>query len=133
MFDINDWIESYQHLPPVGVNNPASAKGVCKKVLGGRALYAEIEIYISKADHLKFTHGLANSEYELAKSENWIDGVCFGVLDVMIVRPLIPISIFECSINLIKYHNIDSSVQAFRLAGREAAEQFLKQEKFVTL
>lgn len=133
MIEFADWVKSYQNLSSVGVHSSHEVRGLCKKVLGGRALFAEVEISISPSSELKFIQKLSINDYEIADKEGWINAICLGVLDVMIVRPLIPISAFECSIKFIGYHNIDSSKQAFRMAGRNAAEQFLAQEKFVTL
>ncbi len=133
MIEFINWIKAYQHLPPVGIHSSYTIKGSYKKVLGGRALFAEVEIAISPSNNLKFTQSLSNNDYEVAKNEGWMNSICIGVLDVMIVRPLVPITTFECNVMSINYHDIDSSRQAFKMAGRRAAEQFLKQEKFVTL
>ena len=133
MTSIESWIERYKRASAVGVNSYLTTKGTCKKVLGARALFAEVEITISSSDELHFTSNLSGFEHSIAKDEGWLEAINAGVLDVMLVRPLVPISIFECSVNMIRYHEIDSSVEAFRLAGRYAAEEFLSQEKFVVL
>ena len=133
MIDINDWTDTYQNLSEVGVNSTIETSGLCKKVLGARSLFAEVRITIKPSKELKFTSELESFDAKQAEAEDWLRGIYLGVLDVMLTRPLIPITIFECTINKICFHEIDSSFQAFRVAGRYAAEEFLKQEKFVSI
>lgn len=133
MTTIKSWAECYRKASKVGVNSSSKSIGTCKKVLGARALFAEVEIRISPSNELNFISKLSNSEHARAESEGWLDAVFLGVLDIMLVRPLVPISVFECSVDVIRYHEIDSSIQAFRLAGRQAAVKFLSQEKFVVI
>lgn len=133
MIGLDDWRTSYQELHQVGVHSSARVSGVCKKVLGGRALYAEVELYFAESTDLTFVSELADTEYQRAYDEGWLKEIYLGVLDVMLVRPMIPVTIFSCAIKKIRYHEIDTSARAFRLAGRYAAEKFLEQEKFVVV
>lgn len=133
MLNTIDWCNAYQDLRPIGIHCACSVSGKCKKVFGGRSLYAEIDLDFDKSEELKFLSNLSNLEYHHAYDKGWIKGIFLGVLDVMLVRPIIPITIFSCTIKKIRFHEIDSSVQAFRIAGRYAAEKFLEQEKFVVI
>jgi len=133
MIGLDDWLNSYQELHQVGVHSSVRVNGVCKKVLGGRALYAGVELYFTKSTELVFLSELSNTEYQRAYEEGWLRGLYLGVLDVMLVKPIVPVTIFSCTVNAISFHEIDSSVQAFRVAGRYAAEKFLEQEKFVVV
>lgn len=69
-------------------------------------------------------------DQQIFKDEKWFEYVCLGVLDVMIVRPVNPITHFKCIIDKIEYHDVDSSSLAFRLAARDATEKFLDTVKF---
>lgn len=131
MINLDDWLDSYQDLQLVGINSSVSVRGMCKKVLGGRVLYAEVELYFAESNELKFISALSGIENQQAYDKGWLKGVYLGVLDVMLVKPLVPITVFSCTVNAIRFHKIDSNMQAFRVAGRYAAEQFLEQEKFV--
>ena len=133
MINLNDWLKSYENLQPMGINSSVNVIGVCKKVFGARALYAEVEICFTESKDLKFNSMLPGIENQQAYDEGWLKGVYLGVLDVMLVRPLVPITVFTCTVNTIRFHEIDSSAQAFRVAGRYAAERFLEQEKFVVI
>lgn len=131
MIALDDWLNSYQELHQVGVHSAARVSGVCKKVLGGRALYAEVELCFAESTELTFLSGLSDKEYQRAYDEGWLRGLYLGVLDVMLVKPIVPVTVFSCTVNAIRFHELDSSVQAFRVAGRYAAEKFLEQERFV--
>ena len=47
--------------------------------------------------------------------------------------PVIPLTIFECTLKHIEIHEVDSIRPAFRLAGRYAAEAFLENEEAVVI
>ena len=131
MINFNDWCNSYQNMQKVGIHTSARVSGVCKKVLGGQSLYAEIELYFSKSTELRFISELQDKEHKQAYDEGWLKGAFLGVLDVMLVKPIVPVGVFSCTVKAIRFHEIDSSLQAFRVAGRYATEEFLKQERFI--
>ena len=66
----------------------------------------------------------------MSESEQWLNDVYLGVLDVMLVHPATPIIGFKCDISDFDFHKIDSTREAFRPAGRDAAKKFLQSEKF---
>ena len=133
MVNIDDWYQAYKNLPDVRVHSERETEGICQKTLGARALFARIRIEIGPSDTLEFKSVLHAAEDARAIQEGWFKAICLGVLDVMLVRPAIPITIYRCTLKELHYHQIDSSVQAFRLAARYATEAFLEKETFVTL
>ncbi len=133
MVNLDDWRNSYQNLHDVRVHTPASATGACRKVVGGRLLYAEVDLSFAKSAELEFCSALRCSAHERACREGWLTPICFGVLDTMLVRPITPVTHFRCTITDIRFHELDSSAQAFRVAGRLAAEDFLNRERFAVL
>ncbi|MGH1540061.1 MAG: hypothetical protein ACRBHB_06545 [Arenicella sp.] len=133
MIDLDDWRSSYEELHNVGVHTSVKVEGVCKKVLGGRALYAGVELHFRESTELVFLSELSDTEYKQAYEEGWLRGIYLGVLDIMLVKPIVPVTAFSCTVNAIRFHEVDSSVKAFRLAGRYATEKYLEQEEFVTI
>jgi hypothetical protein len=133
MVSISDWLSGFQNLQDVGILSQRSVEGVCRKGTGGRFLFAKVSIQFSPSDTLEFESSLSGEDKGQSESEGWLRAICLGVLDVMLVRPAIPITQFRCVINGIEFHPIDSSPQAFRLAARYATEEFLRSEQFVTL
>lgn len=130
MITISDWLKSYQDLPQVTVHFTRQVEGVCKIVTGARSLFAKVGITISPSDNLIFEHSLNEVIKKRSEDEKWIEYFCLGVLDMMLAGPPTPICCFQCNIDYIEYHDIDSTKQAFRLAGRDAARNFLSQENF---
>jgi hypothetical protein len=65
------------------------------------------------------------SERSPLNHDAWIEAICLGVLDYMLVLPEAPVSKFHCAIKQMNFHLIDSSRTAFRLAGRYAAKKAL--------
>ena len=133
MITIHDWLCTYEDLPPVGISSNMSVEGVCKKARGARFLFAVVRLGFSPFDKLQFTSSLPHEDYMVANKEQWLHSIALGVLDVMLVHPAKPITHFLCVIESIKFHKVDSSKEAFRLAGRYAAQELLKSEKFASM
>ena len=129
MIAIYDWLHTYEDLSPVTM----SVEGMCKKARGARFLFAGVRLHFSPCNTLQFENLLPHEDYIIAYKEQWLNSIAFGVLDVMLVHPSRPITNFLCVIESIKFHQVDSSKEAFRLAGRYAAQEFLTSEKFVSM
>ena len=130
MVTISDWLKKFDDLPTVTVHSTRRVEGVCKIVTGARSLFAKVEMEFSPSDRLVFEASLSEAIRNRCEEEKWMDYLCIGVLDVMLVGPPTPINCFRCNVDFIDFHDIDSTKQAFRLAGRDAAQNFLSQETF---
>jgi Elongation factor G, domain IV len=126
MVTIADWLRNYEDLQPVGIRKKSRIEGTCKKVMGARSLFAKVSLEFSPSNGLEFVSTLSGEEQQACEEEGWLQPICLGVLDVMLVHPVTPINVFRCAIVAVEYHPIDSSRQAFRLAARQAAEEFLR-------
>ena len=133
MITIYDWLHTYEDVPPVGISSTMSVEGVCKKARGARFLFAVVRLRFSPLDKLQFENLLPHEDYMIADKEQWLTSIALGVLDVMLVHPSRPITNFLCVIESLQFHQVDSSKEAFRLAGRYAAQEFLKSEKFASM
>lgn len=131
--DLETWRAGFQDLPKVGIIDSNEVEGLCKKVAGGRALFARIRLAFRPADRLLFEVEAPQTTEAIVtcRQNGWLDAIWLGVLDSMLVYPLNPITAFECVLTHAEVHPIDSSGSAFRLAGRYAARSFLERAQFV--
>jgi hypothetical protein len=90
-------------------------------------------VEFSPLDKLNFTIDLSSETEQYCREKGYIDAICFGVLDVMLVGPLTPICHFDCVIKGIEYHERRSSRLAFRLAARNAVQLYLSKQRFNSL
>src|ERR1051325_3193494 len=97
--------------------------------MGARFLFASVYLTLSTADKLTFEVQAPGFEKTIAEClrEGWLDSLWLRVLDRMLVTPLVPITVFRCVLTGVEIHPVDSSRDAFRLAGRLAAEEFLRE------
>ena len=118
-----------------GITSTREVEGLCKRAMGARFLFARVCLSFAPHDALVFEVDAPNSRETVAECERerWLDALWFGVLDTMLVTPLTPITVFRCTLTSVETHPVDSSRDAFRLAGRAAARAFVEQEKFVLL
>lgn len=128
MVTIRDWASSIENAPLVGISTTKQVEGVCKVGRGGRFLFAAVEMTFAPHEALLLEASVPGEDGGTAKAEGWIDSALMGVLDVMLVGPPVPINKFRCTLDAIKHHPVDSSPEAFRLAGRKAAEAYLSCE-----
>ena len=128
MITLKDWLSSYEQLPTVQIVNAHTVEGVCKDVQGDRAQYAKVTLRFSPASKMAFGHSIGGKKPSVAETVLWQRSVYLGVLDVMLAHAPTPITGFRCEIEEMDFHMVDSSNDAFRLAGRQAALEFLKSE-----
>lgn len=129
MDKINEWFEYFKHHEGRTVRHTQRVQGLYKKVFaGGRTIFAGVGMEISPSDQLSFSTDLSEEEQLIIGNAEYFESICMGVLDVLLVQPPIPVKRFACRIDKIEYHEIDSSPRAFRLAARDAAEKFLKED-----
>jgi hypothetical protein len=125
---LQDWLSSYEKLPTVQIANSHMVEGVCKEVRGDRALYAKVILRFSPSSKLAFSHSIGGKKPSVPETVLWQRSVYLGVLDVMLAHAPTPINGFRCEIEEMDFHMMDSSNEAFRLAGRQAALEFLRSE-----
>ncbi len=129
MITVQDWMNSYADMPLVKIRNIGDVDGICKVGRGARFLYARVTLTFSPSDRLEFTNSTSRAK-DTTHLGHWLKYVCLGVLDVMLVHPATPITGFRCDVKDLDFHDVDSTNEAFRLAGRDAAKRFLTSEQY---
>jgi hypothetical protein len=128
MITLKDWQSSFDKLPTVQIASSHTVEGVCKEVRGDRAFYAKVVLRFSPASKLAFSHSIGGKKPSVPETVLWQRSAYLGVLDVMLAHAPTPVTGFRCEIEEMDFHMVDSSNEAFRLAGRQAALEFLKSE-----
>lgn len=130
MITIDDWLSFFKRQPDVTIHSSGYVEGACDLLSGERFHYAKIGLNFSPSNQLLFEMSLPEEVENRCKNEPWIDFICYGVLDIMLLGPITPINAFNCTIKYIDFHEKRSSNLAFRLAARTATTNFLAQQTF---
>ena len=99
-------------------------------ITGEKLHYAKVGLDLSPSDSLIFKTTIKDEIKKLCEKERWLESICFGVLDVMLVGPMTPINNFNCVISLVEIDPRRSSRLAFRFAARAAVQDFLSKEPY---
>lgn len=126
--DIKSWLKRFENCADVTVHKTEYVDGVCGIVTGEKIHYAKIGITFAPSDSLIFESSLQSDIENRCNDEQWIDSLCYGVLDVMLLGPITPITRFKCTIEKIEYHEKRSSKLAFKLAARSATMKYLSSQ-----
>ncbi len=101
------------------------AEGLRDRHLGPRSEWARVRVSLKPA--LALSIQTASTVSIEAQEEGYADAVVLGVLDVLMVSQPYPIREVAISLEMLEVDPINSSRQAFRMAGRDAATKALAQ------
>lgn len=127
---ISDWAHKYENAPKVSLHSSKYVEGFCEMISGERPHFAKIGLRFSPSEDLQFKISIDEETKKLCEKNGWIESICFGVLDVMLVGPMTPINNFSCEISYIEMDIRRSSRLAFRFAARTAVQNFLSKEPY---
>ena len=130
MISVETWSKQFKSIKPVTIHQSGLARGACDILSGERFHFANVTLEFSPSDNLNFIADFESDVIELFQQKGYLNAICFGVLDVMLVGPLYPISNFNCVIKNVEYHDRKSSRLAFRLAARNGTQIFLSRQAF---
>ncbi len=100
--------------------------GERKKALGPKSEFARVQLTVHPADTFEVSDNVAE-RCELDKlGVGWPDSVIFGLLDVLMRAEPGPLSKVRVILEEAWYHDVDSSENAFRHAGRDAGQKIIK-------
>ena len=121
-----DWHDNIIATTGTSWTQVVNVTGSCRQYAGPRILYASIVVDFLPNDQFEVSEVLDSESSNVANTYGWFEYIVFGVLDVMLTVPSLPIKNFKLSIREIKYNDIESNQIAFRLAGRDAAVKALR-------
>jgi hypothetical protein len=130
MFAIPDWCKKYQDSPQSTVYISGVSEGTCDLITGEKIHFAKVKIKISPSNGLLFSTSI-DEKMKLKMIEGgFLESICHGVLDVMLIGPLYPINRFQCDICTVEMDPRRSSKLAFRFAARDAVQSFLSNDPY---
>ncbi len=131
MGPLENWLATFRGKEGDRVRESISGRGVCKKHTGGISLYAAVSLRLEPSEKLEVMDQLSDEQRRRLQSEAWYDEILYGVLDVLLTKPMTPICRFRLVIEAVEYNEMESRKAAFRLAARYAATDCLERMKFV--
>jgi len=102
-----------------------TARGECRRHTGPGLWYAAVDLTFIPSDKFEIEDKSTPQVRDHKDGLRWYEQIVFGVLDVMLTRPTMPIWNFRLIISNIDYDEIESNPMAFRLAARDAALKIL--------
>jgi hypothetical protein len=117
----------------VSITTTRRVEGCFDIVTGPRRLIGKVRLKFSPSEELIFVGGVDKNIAAESDYEEWLSAICMEVLNVMLVYSATPVTRFRCVKREIDIHPVFSSWEAFRLATRQATENFLRDEPFVIL
>jgi hypothetical protein len=127
-----DWIDDLRHAiqaDPLGtINVPARVTGFCNRVIGSRRQFARIGILAEPAAAWSVEDQVPQGSLGEAEShrESFLRSAILGILDVLTISTRPPILNVRIVLEGAKANPVDSNDEAFRLAGRQAAQKLLR-------
>jgi translation elongation factor EF-G len=105
---------------------PITVLGEWMKQLGARGEFAKVELTVHPSKSFEVIDRVAErSELEKLGVE-WPDCAIFGLLDVLMVTKSGPLYKVCVVLEKVWYHEVDSTYQAFRHAGRAAGQKIIE-------
>jgi hypothetical protein len=105
---------------------PITVLGVRNRQLGPRGEFAKVQMTLNPAPSLEVIDHVAERTELERLGVGWPDAVVFGLLDVLMLAEPGPLHKVSVVLELVWYHDVDSSLIAFRHAGRDAGRKVLE-------
>ena len=124
---ISEWFDNLKSESETVWKKSITVVGVCNTHTGPSFRYASITLVFSPSNQFMIEEELSVDISKLIHDRDWYRSIIFGVFDVMLTIPMLPIRNFRITITNIDYSEIESTQIAFRLAARDAARKALRE------
>jgi hypothetical protein len=120
------WGEGFRKQDSIFLAGPITVVGEREKHLGPKSEFAKIQLTLHPAYTFEVVDNVAEKS-ELEKlGVGWPDCAVFGLLDVLMLAEPGPLYKVRVMLEEVWYHEVDSSWQAFRNAGRDAGRKIIQ-------
>ena len=120
------WAEGWPRQESLLLESPVSVIGVRQRSFFPRAEFAKIQLTVRPAQSLEVVDDVVEKSDLEKLGVGWPDCVIFGLLDVFMLAEPRPLYKVRVVLEAVWYHDVDSTWQAFRHAGRDAGRQVLE-------
>lgn len=121
------WVKDLLQRQSMRLPAPITVMGKGKKHLAaGSDEFAKVQLTVHPASHLEVEDIVPERDELERLGARWPESTVFGLLDVLMFAD--PAPLFNVRVVLEKawYHDVDSTVNAFRHAGRDAGRKVLE-------
>src|SRR5688572_24317049 len=101
---LNGWFNDLKTKYPQDWDKTLEVHGVCNKIFGPTTRYAEVTLRFAPSEKLEIVDLLELKVSNLVRNNTWYDEIVYGVLDVMLPFPMLPVKNFRLSILAIKFN-----------------------------
>jgi len=120
------WAEGWLNQSSILLAAPISVIGEREKHFGPRWEFAKVQLTAHPAHAFEVVDNVAEKSDLEKLGVGWPDCAIFGLLDVLLLAEPGPWYKVRVVLEEVSYHDVDSSQQAFRHAGRDAGRKILK-------
>jgi len=121
---LNLWQEDLMLRKPLVLKNPVKLEGIRNKHLGPMMQYAKVVINAEPSEN--FHVDISPIELDLDENQlKMINSAIFGFLDVAMCAKVNPLKNIKLTIAHVEFDPINSSIMAFRYAGRDAGQKLI--------
>ena len=123
------WIANLGQRRSVRLSRAITVIGHREKHFGPRSEYAEVVMTIGPAEDLDVVDNVPWRKELEALGIAWPQCVVFGLLDILMFAEFGPLYKIRITLDDAAYHEVDSSENAFREAGRDAGRKIIETVK----
>lgn len=127
---LEDWLANIRNRRHFTMRHPVSGLGNYRKHFGPMWSFAEIGFVAEPSDGWDSRVLLPEEDRIEMEKDDWVRYAFLGMLDVLVFQPPEPLLCIRVSLTAARY-TFESSRNAFRMAGRNAAEVLLASAKIV--
>ena len=120
------WAEGWFKRDSILLASPVSVIGKRVKQFGSRGEFAKIRLTVHPAQTFEVVDNVAERSDLEKLGVGWPDCAIFEMLDVLMLAEPGPLYKVRVVLEEVWYHDIDSSRQAFRHAGRDAGRKIIE-------
>ena len=123
------WAEGWQKRVSMLLAASVSVIGEREKHFGPRSEFAKIQLTIYPSSSFEVVDAVAERVELERLGAGWPESAILGLLDVLMVAEPDPLYKVRVVLEKVWYHDVDSSWNAFRHAGRDAGRKIIQSGK----
>ena len=112
------WSSGLPERKSILLTAPITVLGIRNKALGPRGEFAKVQLTLNPSASFEVADNVAERTELERLGVGWPESVVFGLLDVLMFAEPGPLHKVSVVLELAWYHDVDSSIRAFRHAGQ---------------
>lgn len=108
------------------LTRPVTVLGRRNRQFGPRGEFAKVQLTLNPAPRFEVVDKVEERAELERLGAGWPDAAIFGLLDVLMFAEPGPLHSVSVVLELVWYHEVDSSMMAFRYAGQDAGRKVVE-------